>query len=176
MTPSGSGPGRPPCAGASQADVSTTTTAGLGTSSDVSLVGSSGRSWTVRLRAAHLLVAVRLGEWWDDALACLPAGAGSGGPTGPNDEARVGSRSHGAWAVWRTLSAHPGDRLSAVGGESDAAGAGDELRWRDLAVVAGVDDDRVGNQWAKLLSERMQLRPPPNLRTKRPRRPRRIGV
>src|SRR5664279_3021539 len=39
------------------------------------------RSWTVRLRAAHLLVAVRLGEWWDDALACLPAGAGSGGPT-----------------------------------------------------------------------------------------------
>src|SRR5664280_3851232 len=81
MTPSGSGPGRPPCAGASQADVSTTTTAGLGTSSDVSLVGSSGRSWTVRLRAAHLLVAVRLGEWWDDALACLPAG--SGGPTGP---------------------------------------------------------------------------------------------
>src|SRR5664280_2738663 len=134
------------------------------------------RSWTVRLRAAHLSVAVRLGEWWDDALACLPAGAGSGGPTGPSDEARVGRRSHGAWAVWRTLSAHPGDRLSAVGGESDAAGAGDELRWRDLAVVAGVDDDRVGNQWAKLLSERMQLRPPPNLRTKRPRRPRRIGV
>src|SRR5664279_5889581 len=94
MTPSGSGPGRPPCAGASQADVSTTTTAGLGTSSDVSLVGSSGRSWTVRLRAAHLLVAVRLGEWWDDALACLPAGAGSGGPTVPNDEARVGRRRH----------------------------------------------------------------------------------
>src|SRR5450756_2530703 len=43
----------------------------------------------VRLRAAHLLVAVRLGEWRDDALACLPAGAGSGGPTVPNDEARV---------------------------------------------------------------------------------------
>src|SRR5664280_1593852 len=78
MTPAAQAPGRPPCAGASQADVSTTTTAGLGTSSDVSLVGSSGRSWTVRLRAAHLLVAVRLGEWWDDALACLPAGAGSG--------------------------------------------------------------------------------------------------
>src|SRR5664279_5478797 len=42
------------------------------------------RSWTVRLRAAHLLVAGRLGEWWDDALACLPAGAESGGPTGPS--------------------------------------------------------------------------------------------
>ena len=59
----------------------------------------------------------------------------------------------------------PGGRRSAVGGESDAAGAGDELRGRDLAVVDGVDDDRVGDQWAKLLSERMPLWPPPNLRS-----------
>src|SRR5664279_3243582 len=108
MTPSGSGPGRPPCAGASQADVSTTTTAGLGTSSDVSLVGSSGRSWTVRLRTAHLLVAVRLGEWRDDAWRAFQPEPEAGGPTVPNDEARVGRRSHGALAVWRTLSAHPG--------------------------------------------------------------------
>src|SRR5664280_368327 len=67
----------------------------------------------------------------------------------------------------------PGGRLSAVGGESDAAGAGDELRGRDLAVVDGVDDDRVGDQWAKLLSGRMPLWPPPSPRTKRPRRSRR---
>src|SRR5664280_3653967 len=127
MTPSGSGPGRPPCGGAAQADVSTTTTAGLGTSSDVSLVGSSGRSWTVRLRAAHLLVAVRLGEWRDDALACLPAGAGSGGPTVPTRRGRVaGATEHEPSGA---PSRHtPGRRLSAVGGESDAAGAGAELR------------------------------------------------
>src|SRR5664280_1774972 len=54
----------------------------------------------------------------------------------------------------------PGGRLSAVGGESDAAGAGAELRGRDLAVVDGVDDDRVGDQWAKLLSGRPQRHPP----------------
>src|SRR5664280_3101332 len=172
MTPAAQAPGRPPCAGASQADVSTTTTAGLGTSSDVSLVGSSGRSWTVRLRAAHLLVAVRPGEWWDDALACLPAGAGSGGPTGPTTRRGwvAGATEHEpSGAPSRPT---PGGRLSAVGGESDAAGAGAELRGRDLAVVDGVDADRVGDQWAKLLSERMPLWPPPNLRTKRPRRSR----
>src|SRR5664280_3444071 len=130
----------------------------------------------VRFRAAHLLVAVRLGEWRDDALACLPAGAGSGGPTGPSTRRGwvAGATEHEPSGA---PSRHtPGGRLSAVGGESDAAGAGDELRGRDLAVVDGVDDDRVGDQWAKLLSERMPLWPPPNLRTKRPRRSRRIGV
>src|SRR5664280_3551443 len=114
----------------------------------------------VRFRAAHLLVAVRLGEWRDDALACLPAGAGSGGPTGPSTRRGwvAGATEHEPSGA---PSRHtPGGRLSAVVGESDAAGAGDELRGRDLAVVDGVDDDRVGDQWAKLLSERMPLWPP----------------
>src|SRR5664280_3776277 len=81
----------------------------------------------VRFRAAHLLVAVRLGEWRDDALACLPAGAGSGGPTVPTRRGWVaGATEHEPSGA---PSRHtPGRRLSAVGGESDAAGAGAELR------------------------------------------------
>src|SRR5664280_168315 len=66
------------------------------------------RSWTVRLRAAHLLVAVRVGEWWDDALACLPAGAGSGGPTGPSTRR--------GWVPANTASGSPGSGSVAVRG------------------------------------------------------------